>query len=32
LGVAAGNLVDPFALMNASINDPGALQDSLAEV
>ena len=32
LGVAAGTLVDPFALMNASINDPGALQDSLAEV
>lgn len=32
LGVAAGNLVDPFSLMNASINDPGALQDSLAEV
>jgi len=32
LGVAAGNLVDPFALMNASINDPGALQDSLVEV
>jgi hypothetical protein len=24
LGVAAGNLADPFALMNASINDPGA--------
>lgn len=32
LGVAAGNLADPFALMNASINDPGALQDSLADV
>ena len=32
LGVAAGNLVDPFSLMNASINDPGALQDSLADV
>jgi len=32
LGVAAGTLVDPFALMNASINDPGALQDSLADV
>ena len=29
LGVAAGQLADPFALMNASINDPGALQDSL---
>jgi len=32
LGGAAGTLVDPFALMNASINDPGALQDSLADV
>jgi len=32
LGVAAGNLVDPFSLMNASINDPGALQDSLADI
>jgi len=32
LGVAAGTLVDPFALMNASINDLGALQDSLADV
>ena len=32
LGVAAGNLGDPFALMNASINDPGALQDSLVDV
>jgi hypothetical protein len=32
LGVAAGNLADPFALMNASINDPGALQDSLVDV
>jgi hypothetical protein len=29
LGVAAGALADPFALMNASINDPGALQESL---
>jgi hypothetical protein len=29
LGLAVGNLVDPFALMNDSINDPGALQDSL---
>lgn len=29
LGVAAGQLGDPFALMNDSINDPGALQDSL---
>lgn len=32
LGVSAGVLADPFALMNASINDPGALQDSLANV
>jgi hypothetical protein len=32
LGVAAGNLVDPFALMNASINDPSGLQNSLADV
>jgi hypothetical protein len=32
LGVAAGTLVDPFALMNASINDPSGLQDSLIEV
>ena len=32
LGVAAGTLVDPFALMNSSINDPSGLQDSLAEV
>jgi hypothetical protein len=32
LGVAAGNLADPFALMNASINDPGSLQDSLVDV
>lgn len=29
LGVAVGQLGDPFALMNDSINDPGALQDSL---
>jgi hypothetical protein len=29
LGVAVGQLGDPFALMNASINDPGALQESL---
>lgn len=29
LGAAVGQLGDPFALMNASINDPGALQDSL---
>ena len=32
LGVSAGALADPFSLMNASINDPGALQDSLAKV
>ena len=32
LGVTAGNLTDPFALMNQSINDPGALQESLAKV
>jgi hypothetical protein len=32
LGVAAGALVDPFSLMNDAINDPGALQDSLANV
>jgi hypothetical protein len=32
LGVASGALADPFALMNASINDPGALQDSLVDV
>jgi hypothetical protein len=32
LGVMSGNLADPFALMNASINDPGALQDSLVDV
>ena len=32
LGVAAGNLVDPFALMNQSINDPSGLQDSLINI
>ena len=32
LGVAAGTLVDPFALMNASINDPSGLQDSLIDI
>ena len=32
LGVSAGNLVDPFQLMNMSINDPSGLQDSLANV
>ena len=29
LGVSIGNLTDPFALMNQSINDPSGLQDSL---
>lgn len=32
LGVMAGNLVDPFQLMNMSINDPSGLQNSLADV
>lgn len=32
LGVAAGNLVDPFQLMNLSINDPSGLQDSLVDI
>jgi polyhydroxyalkanoate synthesis regulator phasin len=32
LGVTAGNLVDPFALMNESINDPTGLQNSLARL
>jgi hypothetical protein len=32
LGVSAGNLVDPFQLMNMSINDPQGLQDSLIDV
>lgn len=32
LGASVGVLADPFALMNASINDPGALQDSLVDV
>lgn len=32
LGVSAGNLVDPFQLMNLSINDPSGLQNSLANV
>lgn len=31
LGVSVGNLVDPFQLMNQSINDPSGLQDSLAK-
>ena len=29
--VTTGNITDPFALMNASINDPGALQESIAK-
>lgn len=29
LGVSIGNLVDPFQLMNQSINDPSGLQDSI---
>lgn len=32
LGISAGNLVDPFQLMNQSINDPQGLQDSLINV
>lgn len=32
LGVSAGNLTDPFQLMNLSINDPSGLQTSLADV
>lgn len=32
LGVAAGDLVDPFQLMNQSINDPSGLQTSIANV
>lgn len=32
LGVSAGNLVDPFQLMNQSINDPSGLQDSLINI
>lgn len=32
LGVSAGALTDPFALMNQSINDPQGLQTSLANV
>lgn len=32
LGVSAGDLVDPFQLMNQSINDPSGLQNSLADV
>lgn len=32
LGVASGSLVDPFQLMNQSINDPSGLQTSLSKV
>jgi hypothetical protein len=32
LGVSAGNLVDPFELMNQSINDPEGLQTSLINI
>jgi hypothetical protein len=32
LGVSAGNLADPFQLMNESINDPSGLQNSLSKV
>jgi len=32
LGVSAGNLTDPFMLMNQSINDPSGLQNSLINV
>ena len=32
LGVSVGNLVDPFQLMNQSINDPSGLQESLINV
>ena len=32
LGVASGDLVDPFMLMEKSINDPKGLQDSLIEM
>ena len=32
LGVSAGNLIDPFQLMNQSINDPSGLQKSLEDV
>lgn len=32
LGVASGDLVDPFVLMDKSINDPQGLQDSLIEM
>lgn len=32
LGVTTGTLADPFALMNASLNDPEGLQKSIAEM
>jgi len=32
LGISAGNLVDPFQLMQQSITDPQGLQDSLIQV
>ncbi len=32
LGVASGDLVDPFILMDKSINDPEGLQDSIIEL
>lgn len=32
LGVSVGNLIDPFQLMNQSINDPSGLQKSLEDV
>lgn len=32
LGVTAGDLVNPFAMMNKSILDPNGLQDSLAKM
>ena len=32
LGVTVGTLVDPFAMMDASINNPGALQDSIIDL
>lgn len=32
LGVAAGDLVDPFQLMNKSINDPQGLQDAIVNM
>jgi len=32
LGVASGDLVDPFILMDKAINDPAGLQDSLIDM